>query len=129
MLFISHGSVNSYSRKIHTITHIHNFSAQVGNSNDTACQKAIKSVLAKCYLGDWFVLMQISKNTNMYFFRAFIKELKSQMIIKKKSSFKGSSKGNSLIKLSDNNGDIEKGVEIDDKSSLLLDKAPPITTV
>ena len=51
------------------------------------------------------------------------------MIIKKKSSFKGSSKGNSLIKLSDNNGDIEKGVEIDEKSSLLLDKAPPITTV
>ena len=51
------------------------------------------------------------------------------MIIKKKSSFKGSSKGNSLIKLSDNNGDIEKGGEIDDKSSLLMDKAPPITTV
>ena len=66
----------------------------------------------------------------MYFFRAFIKELKSQMIVRKKSSFKGSSKGNSLIKLSDNNGDVEKGADLDDdKSSLLLDRAPPITTV
>ena len=66
----------------------------------------------------------------MYFFRAFIKELKSQMIVRKKSSFKGSSKGNSLIKLSDNNGDVEKGADLDDdKSNLLLDRAPPITTV
>ena len=26
-------------------------------------------------MGDWFVLMQLSKNCNQYFFRDFIKEL------------------------------------------------------
>jgi len=31
--------------------------------------------MTKCYLGDWFLLYQISKNVNMYFFRAFLKEL------------------------------------------------------
>ena len=38
-------------------------------------RKAIKTVMANCYIGDWFVLYQISKNVNMYFFRAFMKEL------------------------------------------------------
>lgn len=36
-------------------------------------------VMGKCYLGDWFVLYQISKNVNMYFFRAFMKELKHEI--------------------------------------------------
>ena len=48
---------------------------RIGNSNDKMTRKAIKTVMANCYIGDWFVLYQISKNVNMYFFRAFMKEL------------------------------------------------------
>ena len=33
----------------------------------------IKSVLSHCYLGDWFVLYQLSKNSNTYFFRYLLK--------------------------------------------------------
>ena len=32
-----------------------------------------KSVLSHCYLGDWFVLYQLSKNSNSYFFRYLLK--------------------------------------------------------
>ena len=32
-----------------------------------------KSVLSHCYLGDWFVLYQLSKNSNTYFFRYLLK--------------------------------------------------------
>ena len=56
------------------------FSAgRIGNSNDKMTRKAIKTVMANCYIGDWFVLYQISKNVNMYFFRAFMKELQHDL--------------------------------------------------
>lgn len=42
--------------------------------------------MTKCYIGDWFVLFQLSKNVNMYFFRAFIKELKRSLTVMKKGS-------------------------------------------
>ena len=42
-------------------------------------RKAIRNVMANCYIGDWFVLYQISKNVNMYFFRAFMKELQYEL--------------------------------------------------
>ena len=48
---------------------------RIGNTNDKKTRKSIKTVMANCYIGDWFVLYQISKNVNMYFFRAFMKEL------------------------------------------------------
>ena len=53
-------------------------------------RKAIGTVMANCYIGDWFVLYQISKNVNMYFFRAFMKELQYELKPKsgKKSSIK-----------------------------------------
>lgn len=63
--------------------------------------------MGKCYLGDWFVLYQISKNVNMYFFRAFMKELKHEI-----------SKGNGSKKQSF----IEKNKF--DNTSLLLPQAP-----
>ena len=31
------------------------------------------------YVGDWFVLHQLSKNVNTYFFREFVKELRIEM--------------------------------------------------
>jgi hypothetical protein len=36
-------------------------------------------VLSKCQPGDWFVLNQLGKNVNTYFFRAFMKELRAQV--------------------------------------------------
>ena len=42
--------------------------------------------MSKCYIGDWFVLFQLSKNVNMYFFRAFVKELAKSLKLAKKSS-------------------------------------------
>ena len=32
-----------------------------------------KNVLSHCYLGDWFVLYQLSKNSNTYFFRYLLR--------------------------------------------------------
>ena len=42
--------------------------------------------MSKCYLGDWFVLYQISKNVNFYFMRAFMKELRNELREKPKRS-------------------------------------------
>ena len=53
--------------------------AKIGNTNDASARKAVSYVVSKCYVGDWFVLYQISKNVNMYFFRVFIKELRKDM--------------------------------------------------
>jgi len=65
--------------------------ARVGNTNDKTTRKSIKAVMARCYLGDWFVLYQISKNVNMYFFRAFMRELKFELVPSRKASFNGNS--------------------------------------
>ena len=54
-------------------------SAKLGNIDDPAARKACAYVNSKCYVGDWFVLYQISKNVNMYFYRVFIKELRRDM--------------------------------------------------
>ena len=42
-------------------------------------RKAVVYVLSKCQPGDWFVLNQLGKNVNTYFFRAFMKELRAQV--------------------------------------------------
>merc|ERR1712223_801890 len=42
---------------------------------DKDIRKCLHYVLAKCQLGDWFVLYQLCKNCNPYFFREFIREL------------------------------------------------------
>ena len=34
-----------------------------------------RNVLDHCYLGDWFVLYQLSKNSNTYFFRYLLSYL------------------------------------------------------
>ena len=62
------------------------FSAQLGNTNDKKARNAIREIMSKCYIGDWFVLFQLSKNVNMYFFRAFVKELAKSLKLAKKSS-------------------------------------------
>ena len=39
-----------------------------------------RRVLGHCYLGDWFVLYQLSKNSNSYFFRYFLKHLEKSFV-------------------------------------------------
>jgi hypothetical protein len=51
----------------------------IHHSKDPELRQSLKYVLSKCYLGDWFLLLQLSKNVNRYFYRAFIKELKKEL--------------------------------------------------
>ncbi len=44
-----------------------------------SCPLLLRFVLDRCYVGDWFVLQQLSRNVNVYFFREFIKELRNDM--------------------------------------------------
>ena len=38
-----------------------------------------RAVLDHCYLGDWFVLYQLSKNSNSYFFRFLLRHLETAL--------------------------------------------------
>jgi len=57
---------------------------------DKDIRKCLHFVLAKCQLGDWFVLYQLCKNCNPYFFREFIKELARELKRKPKETKKTS---------------------------------------
>jgi hypothetical protein len=46
---------------------------------DTDIPRSLRFVLNQCYLGDWFVLLQLSKNVNHYFFREFVRELRNDL--------------------------------------------------
>jgi hypothetical protein len=52
----------------------------VGATNDKEVRKSVVYILARCQPGDWFVLNQLGKNVNTYFFRAFLKELRIQVL-------------------------------------------------
>ena len=43
----------------------------------TSDLSSCKNVLSHCYLGDWFVLYQLSKNSNSYFFRYLLRLMDS----------------------------------------------------
>lgn len=53
--------------------------SKCGRTNDPEVPKAIRYVMKDAYVGDWFVLHQLSKNVNTYFFREFVKELRIEM--------------------------------------------------
>jgi len=59
---------------------------------DKDVQKCLTYVLSKAQLGDWFVLYQLSKNYNPYFYREFIKELAIELKQRPKKSKALSSK-------------------------------------
>ena len=42
-------------------------------------RSTIKEVMMQCYLGDWFLLHQLSKNVNGHFFHAFLEELEKHL--------------------------------------------------
>jgi len=56
--------------------------------------KCLEYVLSKCQVADWFVLYQLSKNTNQYFFREFIRELAIELKLRPKRSKSRGSVGN-----------------------------------
>ncbi|XP_040572044.1 innexin inx2 [Lepeophtheirus salmonis] len=47
---------------------------------------ALDYVMAKSYIGDWFVLHQLGKNVNRFFYREFIKELCKELKARPKRS-------------------------------------------
>jgi len=51
----------------------------------------LQSILDQGQIGDWFVLYQLSKNSNYYFYREFIRELSKDLKQKPKQSLSGSS--------------------------------------
>ena len=62
------------------------FCFKVRHKYDEDIRKCLEYVLSKCQIGDWFVLYQLSKNCNPYFFREFIKELSRDLKAKPKKS-------------------------------------------
>lgn len=52
---------------------------RIGHRYDPEIRSSLRYVLNRCYLGDWFVLQQLCRNVNIYFYREFIKELKQEM--------------------------------------------------
>ena len=54
-------------------------SPQIANKYDKDVRRSLRFVLARCYIGDWFVLYQLLKNTNHYFYKDFIKELRNDL--------------------------------------------------
>ena len=59
---------------------------KVRRKYDDDIQRSLQYILAKGQIGDWFVLYQLSKNCNVYFFREFIRELAIDLKEKPKKS-------------------------------------------
>jgi len=73
-------------------------SRKVRRKYDDDIQRCLQYVLAKGQIGDWFVLYQLSKNCNPYFYREFIRELAKDMSNNpKKSKYKTSSLGEGTL--------------------------------
>jgi len=70
----------------------------VRHKYDDDIRKCLEYVLAKSQIGDWFVLYQLSKNCNPYFFREFIKELAIELKLRPKRSRANGSMGNGTLR-------------------------------
>ena len=60
--------------------------SKCGKVNDPEVGNSIRYIMQEAYGGDWFVLHQLSKNVNKYFFREFLKELRRELEAKPKHS-------------------------------------------
>ena len=67
-------------------------SFQIRHKYDKDIHKCLTYVLSKGQLGDWFVLYQLCKNCNPFFYREFIKELAIELKHRPKKSRAISSK-------------------------------------
>lgn len=63
-----------------------------------------RQVLAHCYLGDWFVLYQLCKNSNSYFFRYLLRSLEKSLNAKAKARQQSCSRGGSYVKYGEEGG-------------------------
>jgi len=63
---------------------------------DDDIRKSLDYVLAKGHIGDWFVLYQLSKNCNPYFYREFIRELARELKAKPKKRTRSKSGSNTI---------------------------------
>jgi len=70
----------------------------VRHKYDEDITKCLEYVLAKAQVGDWFVLYQLSKNCNPYFFREFIRELAIELKLRPKKSKSRGSVGNGTMR-------------------------------
>jgi len=84
---------------------------------DDDIQRCLEYVLAKGQLGDWFVLYQLSKNCNPYFFREFIRELAREMKDRPKKSKSVLSSEGSIKKGKSEAVDMKLHLDDDDNSS------------
>jgi len=66
---------------------------KVRRNYDDEIRRCLEYILSKGQIGDWFVLYQLSKNCNPYFFREFIRELAMELSNRPK---KGKSRSSSL---------------------------------
>jgi hypothetical protein len=64
---------------------------------DDDVRKCLTYVLNKGQIGDWFVLYQLNKNCNTYFFRKFIKELAVELKCRPKRSMATTNGKNSTL--------------------------------
>jgi len=68
----------------------------VRSKYDDDIRKCLEYILSKGQIGDWFVLYQLCKNCNPYFFREFIRELAIELRHRpKRSKSRSASMGNS----------------------------------
>ena len=51
----------------------------------------LRNVMRKCYLSDWFVLAQVGKNVNAYFFKCLLEELDKDFVGLRKCKSDGQS--------------------------------------
>ena len=65
--------------------------SQIRHQFDGDLKNHLQSILDQGQIGDWFVLYQLSKNSNYYFYREFIRELAKDLKQKPKQSLSGSS--------------------------------------
>ena len=72
--------------------------SKVRRKYDDDIRKSLEYVLAKGQIGDWFVLYQLSKNCNPYFYREFIRELARELKYRpKKTRSKGKPNGKNRV--------------------------------
>ena len=86
---LQNGQLNPQKRLAFLVTFLavnENHNLQVRHKYDKSSHKCLKYLLTKSQLGDWFVLYQLSKNCNKYFYREFIKELAIELKRKPKKS-------------------------------------------
>ena len=50
-------------------------------------REIVEDILEKCYIGDWFVLHLLSKNTNLHIYKRIVKNLAIVMRERKSSHF------------------------------------------